>query len=75
MIIFTSATLSLAAKATTSAQETTPGHMDSSRVFALSMTSKPRRLGLFIGESFSAVFPGVESIKTDPSHPYIFKKG
>ena len=63
--------LSLAAKATTSAHETIPLHAASSLVFALSMTSKPLKLGLFAGESFSAVFEGVESISTDPSQPYI----
>ena len=61
--------LSLAAKATISAQETTPLHMASSLALALSMTSYPRRLGSFAGESFSAEFPGVESMSTDPSQP------
>ena len=62
---------SLAANAAISAQETTPGHAFSSLDFALSMTLNPRRLGLFAGESFSAVFEGVESIKTDPSQPCV----
>jgi hypothetical protein len=35
----------------------------------LSMTSKPRRLGLLAGESFSALFEGVESRSTDASQP------
>ena len=61
--------LSLAANATMSAQETTPLQMASSLALALSMTSNPCRLGLFGGESFSAVFDGVESMSTDPSHP------
>ena len=52
-----------------SAHETIPGHTASSLALALSMTSYPRRLGLFAGESFSAVFVEVESSSTDASHP------
>lgn len=70
-VFFTILMLSLAAKATISAHETIPLHAASSLVFALSMTSKPLKLGLFAGESFSAVFEGVESISTDASQPYI----
>lgn len=62
--------LSLAANASISAQETTPGHMASSLAFILSTASNPLRLGLFGGESFSAVFDVVESISTEPSQPY-----
>lgn len=69
-MLLTIATLSLAAKANISAHDTTPLHWDSSLVFALSMTSNPRRLGLFAGESFSAVFEEVESMRTDPSQPW-----
>lgn len=61
--------LSLAAKATISAHDTTPLQIDSSLALALSMTSNPRRLGLFAGASFSAVFESVESISTDASQP------
>lgn len=61
--------LSRAAKARMSAQETVCGQSDSSSVFAESMTSKPRRLGLFAGCSFSAGFSGVESRSTDASQP------
>ena len=67
-VVSTSARASLAAKASTSAQETTPKQACSSRVLALSMTSKPRRL-VFGGASFSAVLPGVESSRTDASQP------
>lgn len=63
--------LSLAANATISAHETTHLHTASSIAFALSMTSNPLKLGLFGGESFSAVFEVVESISTDASQPYI----
>ncbi|KAF6137644.1 hypothetical protein GIB67_030536 [Kingdonia uniflora] len=65
----TKTTLSLAANATISAQETTPLHTDSSLAFALSMMSNPRRLGLLAGESFSATLSDVESMSTEPSQP------
>ena len=55
--------------ATISAQETTPLDMASTLALALSMTSNPHRLGLFAGESFSALFDGVESMSTDASQP------
>ncbi|BAS84352.1 Os03g0369250, partial [Oryza sativa Japonica Group] len=61
---------SRAAKATMSAQETTPGHAASTAVLAASMTSKPRRLGLLGGASFSGCgLAGVGSSSTDASHP------
>lgn len=44
---------SLAAKAIISAQETTPGHSASTRLFILSMKSKPLTVR-FGGASFSA---------------------
>ena len=66
----TNSTLSLAANATMSAHETIPLHSASSLALALSMTSYPLRLGLLAGESFSAVFEGVESSSIDASHPY-----
>ena len=72
--ILTISILSRAAKARMSAQETTPLHTASSLAFAASITSKPLRLGLLGGESFSAVFEGVESMSTDPSHPYFHIK-
>lgn len=64
-------TESLAARATMSAQETTPGHSFSTRALMPSMKPKPRTLR-FGGETFSvwlalAVF--VELSKTEPSHP------
>ncbi|KAL9267080.1 hypothetical protein AKJ16_DCAP24193 [Drosera capensis] len=68
-LLLTISILSLAAKATMSAQETTPLQAASSLAFALSMISNPRRLGLLAGESFSALFEGVESMSTDPSQP------
>ncbi|KAL0923606.1 hypothetical protein M5K25_007667 [Dendrobium thyrsiflorum] len=68
--MLTNAMLSLAAKARISAQETVPLHAASSLAFALSITSKPLKLGLFTGESFSALFVGVESSRTDPSQPF-----
>ena len=61
--------LSLAANASISAHETTPLHVLSSIAFALSITSNPRRLGLLAGESFSAEFAGVVSMRTDASQP------
>jgi hypothetical protein len=63
--------LSRAANAKMSAQETVCGHAASIADLAASMTSKPCKLGLFAGESFSAVLFAVELIKTEPSHPYI----
>lgn len=68
-LLLTISKLSLAAKANISAHDTTPLHSVSSLVFASSMTSNPRRLGLFTGESFSAVFEEVESMRMDPSQP------
>nr|GLL28321.1 Os03g0369250 [Ipomoea trifida] len=64
----TKKTASLAAMATISAQETTPGHCLSSSSLASSITSYPLKLKL-AGESFSAVLSLVESINTDASHP------
>uniref|UniRef100_A0A0A9ESV6 Uncharacterized protein n=1 Tax=Arundo donax TaxID=35708 RepID=A0A0A9ESV6_ARUDO len=63
-----SATLSLAANARMSAQETTPKQACSMRPLMRSITSKPLRL-VFGPASFSAVLPFVESISTDASHP------
>jgi hypothetical protein len=61
---------SLAASATMSAQETTPGQTASSTALAVSMTSKPPS-DPFGPASFSAVLPTVESISSDASHPYV----
>jgi hypothetical protein len=58
-----------------SAHETIPLHTSSSLALALSITSNPLRLGLLAGESFSAVFEGVESRSTDASHPYNSQSG
>ena len=52
----TGAALSQAAKARMSAQETVCGHLDSISAFALSITLKPRRLGLFAGLPFSRCY-------------------
>ena len=70
MVRLTNSMLSLAAKAIISAHETVPSQTSSSLALALSITSYPLRLGLFAGESFSAVFVAVESKSTDASHPY-----
>lgn len=67
-LILTKKTASLAAIATISAHETTPAHCFSSCSFTSSIISYPLKLK-FAGESFSAVLPLVESIKTDASHP------
>ncbi|KAH0462202.1 hypothetical protein IEQ34_009777 [Dendrobium chrysotoxum] len=64
---------SRAAKATMSAQETVLGHLASTADLAASITSKPRKLGLFGGASFSAVLLAVESISTEPSQPCMMK--
>lgn len=58
---------SLADKAMISAQETTPGHSASTRLFILSMKSKPLTVR-FGGAFFSACW-FVEFRRTDPSHP------
>lgn len=52
-----------------SAQETIPGHLFSRSSLMVSIISNPLKLK-FGTESFSAVLSAVESIKTDPSHPY-----
>ncbi|KAK1277497.1 hypothetical protein QJS04_geneDACA015819 [Acorus gramineus] len=62
---------SRAAKARMSAQETVLLQAASTADFAESITSKPWRLGLFGGESFSAVLLAVESIRTEPSQPWL----
>ncbi|PWZ09932.1 hypothetical protein Zm00014a_017583 [Zea mays] len=60
---------SWAANATTSAQETVRGQCASRTALASSTTSKPRMLGLFATESFSATLPGMESRRMEPSQP------
>lgn len=65
------AILSRAANARMSAQETVCGHTASIADLAVSMMSKPCKLGLFAGESLSAVLFAVVLIKTEPSHPYM----
>jgi len=55
-----------------SAHETTPGHCFSSASLISSITSYPLKLK-FAGESFSAVL-SLESIRTEPSHPYSRQK-
>lgn len=59
---------SLATNAIISAQETTPGHSASSKLFTLSMKSKPLTVR-FGGASFSAWFPEVEFTRIDASQP------
>lgn len=60
--------LSLAAKTTASAQETTPGQASSSSNLMISITSKPFNDSLG-GDSFSLCIPSTESSKTEASHP------
>lgn len=62
----TATTASLAARATMSAQETTPGQRASTCLFMSSMTSNPRREFLFPKASFSPFGP---SRSTEASHP------
>ena len=68
-ISITKSTASRAAKAKISAQETIPGHMDSSCFFASSITSKPFN-PTFAGDVLSADGP---EINTEASQPYILK--
>lgn len=71
-------TESLAAKATISAQETTPGQVFSRLVLTSSITSNPARDWFGIA-SFSALLFAVESSSIEPSQPcrstyiYIYK--
>lgn len=64
---FTKATASRAAKATMSAQETTPGHTLSNSALAFSISSNPLTPWCDAAR-FSEVIP--LSIKIEPSHPY-----
>lgn len=69
MIKLTITTESLAAMAKMSAQETTPGHTDSTLAFILSTTSKPL-MELLLGPAvFSPVNDDVSSNSIDPSQP------
>jgi len=64
-------TASLATKAMISAQDTTPGHSASSKLFTLSMKEKPFsvRFGFAV---FSVWFPAlVEFRRTDASQPWL----
>jgi hypothetical protein len=63
------AAASLAASATMSAHDTTPGHDFSTAALASSITSSIRSVR-FGGASFSAGWPGVLSMSTEPSHPW-----
>lgn len=58
-----------------SAQETVPGQALSRAVLARTTASKasPARERL-MGASLSALFPAVETIRTEPSHPFFAKK-
>jgi hypothetical protein len=60
---------SLAAMASISAHETTPGHAFSTADFMLSMTSNPLAEFWFGAAFFSPVKEDVSSSKSDPSHP------
>uniref|UniRef100_A0A0A9GQ39 Uncharacterized protein n=1 Tax=Arundo donax TaxID=35708 RepID=A0A0A9GQ39_ARUDO len=51
-----------------SAQETVPGHLFSSFSLMLSMMSNASRVRFGLA-SFSALFPRVELMSTDPSQP------
>ena len=62
-------TESLATKAKISAQETTPGHVFSSWLLILSITSNPAK-DWFGTASFSAELFAVESNSTEASQPY-----
>lgn len=64
----TATTASLAARATMSAQDTTPGQRRSSSDLALSITSKPPTPAL-PGANLSSSFPAC-LIRIDPSQPY-----
>ena len=63
---YTSSTPYLAARARTSAQETTPGHAFSRSALIASTTSYPRAEFRFGAASFSLLLP---SSRMDPSHP------
>ena len=67
--------LSRAAKATMSAQETVRGQLRSTAALAASITSKPRRLGLFGGASRSVLPPaGFTVRRTEASQPCMDRK-
>ena len=64
--------LSRAAKATMSMQETVRGQLRSTAALAASITSKPRRLGLFGAASRSVCPPpGFTVRRTEPSQPCV----
>lgn len=65
----TTKTASLATKARTSAQETTPGHFFSRADLAASTTSYPLRDKLGIASLSASLFGDFKS--TEPSHPYM----
>lgn len=62
-------TASLAAIVRRSAQETIPGHSDSSMFLILSTSSKPFKEWMLLAAFFSPFSVTVSSSKTDPSHP------
>lgn len=68
--IYTRTTESLAAIARTSAQETVPGHINSSSDFIVSMTWNPLSEFKFGAAAFSPTKPPASSNKTEPSQPY-----
>jgi len=62
--------LSRAAKAKMSAHDTVLGHAASTCFLASSITSNPRKLGLLMKLSRSAIgLPGIDASNTEPSHP------
>lgn len=72
--VLTATEASLAATATISAQETTPGHSFSTSDLASSMTSYPLTELLFCRAFFSLVIEGLSSSKIDASQPCKHKR-
>lgn len=66
---YTRITASLAAIVRISAQETTPGHSDSTMFLILSTIPKPFKEWMLVDAFFSPLSVIVSSSKTDPSHP------
>jgi hypothetical protein len=62
-------TASLAAIVRISAQETIPGHSDSTKFLILSITPKPLKEWILVAAFFSPLSVYVSSSKIDPSHP------
>lgn len=71
--LLTSHTASLAMSASTSAQETVPGHAFSTAAFTLSTKPNPRSVWFGVA-SFSAVLFPAESSSTEPSQPCMHRQ-